>query len=192
MDRATDGTVQARIPVFSSIPTKLMPDDQEVSRAYIYGELEALMLEPRTLGRSDIGRFSPLQEVRSMAKHCSGGIILGYHQVKAKTVTKWAKDGKHETVREYRAPTPWNHLETGILYGLGLPLLVLKEEGIDGGIFDVGASNVFVHEMPMPEKPIRKGAKPEFDQDGLRRFRAVLLRWQSQVHSHYYGDNGGC
>ena len=44
----------------------------------------------------------------------------------------------------YVAPTPWNQLETGLLFGLGLPLLVLKQEGITGGIFDEGASDVLI------------------------------------------------
>ncbi len=42
-------------------------------------------------------------------------------------------------------PTPWNQLEAGVLLGLGLPLLIFKDPDVGGGIFDLGASDVFVH-----------------------------------------------
>ena len=41
-------------------------------------------------------------------------------------------------------------MEAGILFGLGLPLLVFRENGISGGIFDSGVTDVFVHRMPPP------------------------------------------
>jgi hypothetical protein len=47
-------------------------------------------------------------------------------------------------------PTPWNHIEAGILHGLGLPLLVFAEDGISGGVFDRGVTDVFIHRMPSP------------------------------------------
>lgn len=47
-------------------------------------------------------------------------------------------------------PSPWNHLESGILFGLHLPLLVFAEEGVSGGVFDRGVTDVFIHRMPSP------------------------------------------
>jgi hypothetical protein len=75
-------------------------------------------------------------------------------------------------------PTPWNHLESGILFGLHLPVLVFREEGITGGIFDTGVSDVFIHPMPPPHI---KGAT----KDALRQ---VFQRWAGKVREHYYDD----
>jgi len=33
-------------------------------------------------------------------------------------------------------PTPWTHLEAGMAYGQGLPLLIIREPGVCGGAFD--------------------------------------------------------
>jgi hypothetical protein len=70
-------------------------------------------------------------------------------------------------------PTPWNQLEAGILFGLGLPLLIIRESGISGGIFDAGVTDVFIHHMPAPG-----------NNEGLN---DVFLKWQSLVRQQYYG-----
>jgi hypothetical protein len=167
-----------RIPVFVSCPTRLNPG-QDSSRQVILQELDYLMLEPRALGRSDYPTDLPLREVYVMATHCSGGVILGFEQF-------FAQDGilKRGT-KEERAvddgtayPTAWNHLEAGILFGLGLPLLVFREEGIGGGIFDPGVTDVFVHHMPAPD--IAENKRQEL--------REVFLKWQARVREHYYRD----
>jgi len=71
-----------RIPVFVSSPTKLN-ERQETSRELVVRELARLQLEPRALGRSDYPSEFPLREVFVIARHCSGGIILGFQQLTA-------------------------------------------------------------------------------------------------------------
>ena len=75
-------------------------------------------------------------------------------------------------------PTPWNHLEAGILFRLGLPLLVFRESGIQGGIFDPGVTDVFVNQMP----------PHDISQEKRQELREVFLKWQSKVREHYYRD----
>lgn len=84
-------------------------------------------------------------------------------------------------------PTPWNHLEAGILYGLGLPLLVFREtvkdvkgrnmNWVKGGIFDEGVSDVFVRDMPTEEET--GVVHPEL--------KHVFLKWHARVAARYYG-----
>lgn len=197
MPSGTNASTAAKIPVFASVPSWLN-DDQLRSKQYIYEHLDRLYVEPRTVGGSDYAHFNPLQEVRTLARHCAGGIILGYQQFFA-TDVRW----RDRSLPEFFAPTEWNHLETGVLFGLGLPLLVLREKGIERGIFDVGSSAVFVHEMPMPTAPTHaaeEGASAESSADDLggtassfdaeaRKFEQVLLRWQSMVRTRYYRDS---
>jgi hypothetical protein len=167
-----------RIPVFVSCSTKLNPA-QEKCRQRIIRELARLQLEPRALGRSDYPSDLPLREVFVIAKHCSGGIILGFRQFTA-TAGIW-KSGTKEQRRLQRGkpeyfPTPWNHLEAGILFGLQLPLLIFREEPMRGGVFDEGVTDVFVHNMP----PVN------ISRANLEAFREVLLKWASRVREHYY------
>ena len=92
----------------------------------------------------------------------------------------------------YKAATPWNQLETGILFGLGLPLFVLREDGIEGGIFDIGSADIIIHSMPMPGPtwdPSRSRAGELKNPAAEEGFKQALLRWQSMVSNHYYGGS---
>jgi hypothetical protein len=165
-----------RIPVFVSCPTSLSRR-QDRSRQMILAELKRMQFEPRALGRSDYPTECPLREVLVIAKHCSGGVILGFEQSYAKTlIEKRSVPRKTKTSKEVVMPTSWNHLEAGILFGLNLPLLVFKEEGIGGGVFDTGVTDNFVHSMPTEK----------LDSNQRRALGDVFLKWQYRVRDHYY------
>ena len=142
-------------------------------------QLERFHLEPRALGRSDYPTELPLREVLLLARHCSGGVILGFEQYRSTAGLDkpgTAEEEAHDSDRPL--PTPWNQLEAGILFGLRLPLLIFREKGIVGGVFDPGVTDVFIHPMPSPRDPAAsKEALGE-----------VFLKWQADVRRHYYGD----
>jgi hypothetical protein len=167
-----------RIPVFVSCPTNLN-NVQDQSRDRILRELGRLQLEPRALGRSDYPSEFPLREVYVIAKHCSGGIILGFQQFTA-TVGVWKNGTKEQTRlvggKPVHFPSPWNHLEAGILFGLQLPILIFREESVRGGVFDQGVTDVFIHGISAGDL---KDVK-------LEAFREVLLKWSAKVREHYY------
>jgi hypothetical protein len=167
-----------RVPVFVSCPTALN-SDQQLRREVIVRLMEEMQLEPRALGRSDYPTDYPLREVAVIAQHCSGGIILGFAQFSA-TAGVWKAGTSGERPLDGKAPalfpTDWNHLEAGILFGLRLPLLIFRERGISGGVFDNGVTDVFVHDMP---DPIPTSSQLE----GLRE---VFLKWRGRVSDHYY------
>lgn len=169
-----------KIPVFVSCPTDLN-QEQEKSRKLIMAELEDLQLEPRALGRADYPTELPLREVLVISKHCSGGVILGFSQFIANSGT-WKKgtgEGKEkDQTKPIAFPTPWNHLEAGILFGLEIPLLIFREPTIEGGVFDRGVTDVYVHKMPGP-------SIEDANKDALKQ---VFLKWSSKVRRHYYGE----
>ncbi|MDP1534638.1 MAG: hypothetical protein Q8N44_13475 [Rubrivivax sp.] len=169
-----------KIPVFVSSPTALNPA-QAASRAVVMSFLDDLHMEPRALGRSDYPSELPLREVLVIARHCAGGVILGYEQFRASAGT-WKRGvgkgertlGKSETAA---FPSPWNHLEAGILFGLGLPLLIFRESGISGGVFDNGVTDVFIHPTPAARLA-------EAERNSLKE---VFLKWHSKAAARYYG-----
>ena len=165
-----------KIPVFVTSPTSLN-DNQEASMMMILEEIDRFGLELRALGRSDYPTDLPLREVYIISKHCAGGIILGFEQFEANSGT-WKRGTNEESniVNPVKFPTPWNHLEAGILYSLGLPLLVFKEDGLSGGIFDHGVIDVFVHKMPTSNM-VAEDKKAMSD---------IFLKWQSKVREFYY------
>ena len=141
--------------------------------------LDDFSLEPRALGRSDYPAECPLREVLVIARHCAGGLILGFEQFHA-TAGTWKRGTKGEkklaSSGAVSFPSPWNNLEAGILFGLGLPILIFREEGVSGGVFDHGVTDVFVHPMP----PARFSAKEKAS------LREVFLKWHARVSARYY------
>jgi len=131
------------------------------------------------LGRSDYPKDVPLREVYVIAKHCHGGVILGFKQFQAKAGV-WKHGTKEEKVipkgKSVPFPSPWNQLEAGILFGLKLPLLIFRESDVCGGIFDIGTAEVFVHSIPAA---IPTAGKKE-------ELKEVFLKWYAEVSRHYY------
>jgi len=167
-----------RVPVFVSVPSALSPD-QQATLALFEQLLADSGLEPRTLGRSDYSLHFPLKDVYAIARHCSGGLVLGFEQLRVtKGVRKRGTDFESPVALELGVPTPWNQLEAGILFGLGLPMLVFREEGVEGGIFDPGAADAFVQPMPAPGT----------DRAALH---SLFQQWSSRVHERYYRDDRG-
>lgn len=164
-----------KIPVFVSCPTKLSPEQDE-KRNVIINILDDLQLEARALGRGDYPADFPLKEVYKIAKHCSGGVILGFEQLHIQTAIRKRNTLEEKPIdKPLSMPTPWNHLEAGILFGLKLPLLIFKEDDIEGGVFDYGITDAFIHKMP-PGKP---------DENKLNELKQVFLKWFAKVSMKY-------
>ncbi|NOT00277.1 MAG: hypothetical protein HOP29_06575 [Phycisphaerales bacterium] len=168
------------IPVFVSAPT-FLSEQQETVRRAILGELGHHGLEARAIGKTDFPTILPLREVQTLARHCSGGVILGFSQFEAtagilKRGTAYQKRVKKGATVAFA--TPWNQLEAGVLFALGVPLLIFREQNISGGVFDEGVTDVFV--LPMPP------ADPEYNEK--KAFRAVFQKWTAEVRHHYYRE----
>ncbi|HCT80385.1 MAG TPA: hypothetical protein DGT23_28240 [Micromonosporaceae bacterium] len=168
-----------RIPVFVSAPSpdNLSPS-QEASADIIHKMLVRYKLEWRALGRSDYPTDLPLKEVLRMIKHCSGGIILGFEQFKAHSGEFRSGSRKAKSATDVSFPTPWNQLEAGILFSAGLPIMIFKEPGIDGGVFGIGNSEVFIHKMP----------NSQTSNQALDDLDSIFQKWFARVNTHYYAD----
>lgn len=163
----------ARIPVFVSAPTHLT-DQQKATYKSLIDMLDDERFEPRALGRTDYPVESPLREVCALARHCSGGMILGFRQMLADKLQIKPDTVAARVESEVPLPTPWNNLEAGILYSLKMPLIVFREPGIQGGIFDVGASEIYLHDLPAGA--IGEAAGP---------IKSALQNWGAKVRENY-------
>jgi len=165
-----------KIGIFVSCPT-LFNAQQEASRQIILEQLNRFGLEERRLGASDYPTELPLREVYVLMKHCSGGLVLGFEQLHIESGTwKRGTPKQRPAQRDELIPSAWNHLEAGVMFALGLPLLVFKEDAVTGGIFDYGVSEAFIHRMPTPDMT-------EAEKEGLA---AVFMKWQAKVREFYY------
>jgi hypothetical protein len=165
-----------KIPVFVSCPSKLNTNQQK-SYGAIIRQIKQNDFVLHTLGKSDYPTKLPLQEVLSIARHCSGGIILGFTQFRSNDgVWKEGTDSENKASSPCFFPTPWNQLEAGVLFALGLPLLVFREEEIRGGIFDNGVTDVFIQNMPKGDI----GSTEETILHGL------FQKWKIEVGSYHF------
>lgn len=133
-------TMAFGIPIFVSRPSSL-DERQTVVHDLIMEEVRAAGLAPVSIGStsSGYGKSSyqtPLREVLVAAKHCCGGLVLGF------------RDRRRDDA------TPWNQIEGALMYGLGLPLLVFADPGVSSGVFDPGSHDMFVQPMPLPDGEI--------------------------------------
>jgi len=165
------------VSVSSPSPDNMSPS-QDSSAEIIHRLVRRYKLEWRTLGRSDYTNDLPLKEILRMVRHCSGGIILGFEQFRAPTVELRAGSKNARTETGVSFATPWNQLEAGILFSAGLPIMIFREPNIRGGIFDVGNTEVFVHQIPT--STMSKQALDDLD--------SVFQNWVGRVRAHYYGD----
>ncbi|MEO1659056.1 MAG: hypothetical protein AAFR65_15185 [Pseudomonadota bacterium] len=170
----------AKIPVFVSRPSELA-DDQQATYNELVDILTSENLELRRLGDSDYPSDYPLKEVAIISQKCSGAVILGFAQtiVRAEsgriTLGRVAPSTKRpDKKKSFHFATPWNNLEAGILFGLKLPLLVFREDGIKGGVFDDGVTDVFLQKLP------RGGFG-----DKLESVVYSVQNWVSKVRYHY-------
>jgi hypothetical protein len=164
------------IPIFGSSPT-VLNTDQDAVRRLILGELGRVGLEWRSLGQTDYPASFPLREVITLARHCAGGVVLGFSQFEAnRGIRKKGTPFEERVNKRIVFPTAWNQLEAGVLFALGKPVLVFRESGILGGIFDNGVADVFVQSMP--ESTVKGKQR--------KAFREVLQKFAAQVQQHYH------
>jgi hypothetical protein len=165
-----------RYSVFVSTPNCLNQRQTEVYHFFL-NELSQNGLEPHTLGQTHQPTQSPLHEVLVLAKHMCGGLILGFEQFCAiDGVSKPGTERQAKISDPKYFPSPWNQLEAGILYTLGLPLLILKEASIEGGIFDHGVTRWYTHTLPSGE--LLEAQK--------KTIVTIIGDWKAQVREYFY------
>ena len=132
--------------VFISRPTWVAPNFRAGLDGFL-GSLKSLGLNPRTIGSTDYPSKAPLDEVIRLMERCAGAVILGYPQIVVASGS--VKDTPLSS--PLMLPTEWNHIEAGLAYARGLPLLVIHHRGVSRGIFDRGALSSFVYELNLEE-----------------------------------------
>lgn len=158
-----------------STPTSLS-DRQETVRTWIVNLIRELDLEPRSIGVTDFTGEAPLKEAALLARSCYGGVILGFSLYKSDLIVKKPHANEPAQLRNVSFPTPWNHLEAGLLFALRRPIVVFKEAGVEqSGIFGLGESGLFVHTLPSPD---------DFDVAYIRT-KQVLNSWAVSVLDEY-------
>jgi hypothetical protein len=108
--------------------------------AALCARLEGEGFAPVMLGRSDYPVAGALAEAKRLIGGCAGAVILGVPDIRV-AVGAWRPGTPEEAALTDKAfPTPWSQVEAGMAVMAGLPVLVVADDGIGGGVFDPATS----------------------------------------------------
>lgn len=138
----------SRRDIFVSRPST-RNESQEEFLEHLDGLLQQRELRPVVVGQTEYPNGAPINAVRDRMESCEGAIILGLEQLHVVDGRDKPGSDEEEHVEDVHLPTPWNHIEAGMAFMLDLPMLIIKEEGVEGGVFDVGNSDRFIHQAAM-------------------------------------------
>jgi hypothetical protein len=136
--------------VFLSKPGFLV-NQQRQFVVSVRGFLQEQGMVCEELERIEYPKFGAIAEVRRRMSGCAGVVILGLRQLKVLDGV-WRSDTAEETkVRDMELSTPWSQIEAGMAIMRGLPLLLLHQPGVVGGIFDSDANERLVYQLEVGE-----------------------------------------
>jgi hypothetical protein len=137
--------------IFVSRPNAL--DSNQTSTVQLLQELlETRDMCARTIGATDFPNVSPMKAVEKLMRQCSGAVILGFPQMIVQKGLSKQNTIQETIIKNKLLPTPWNHIESSMAFMLELPLLVIRNNGIEGGIFDIGTTGHFIHTFDLSKQ----------------------------------------
>ena len=119
--------------VFLSLPASRTPG-QEAIRDRLVTLLRREGLTIKLLSRDDYPPDDALGEIYRRMSGCAGAVVFGMRGADSEPSS---------------GTTPWTHLEAGMAYGCNLPLLMVREPGVQSGAFDdvVAGHRTFVVDL---------------------------------------------
>ena len=81
-------------------------------------------LEAQTLPKSEYSSADAMSEIYRRMRGCAAAVVFGF----LSPVDTGIKGSENTT--------PWVHLEAGMAFGCNLPLLLIREAGVNSGAFD--------------------------------------------------------
>lgn len=129
--------------VFFSMPGCLGKREETLTKEY-KAILETLGYSVFYYQKDDYPKFGQFTRVRESLQKSSAVIAFGFRQTKIEDGIALPGTPKESRITDKWLNTPWNEVEVGMALMRGLPILLVKDEGIDSGIFDEKLSECFV------------------------------------------------
>src|SRR5262245_18706251 len=168
-----------KIPVFLSYPKPCFgAQKQFISR--VREHLEQRDFGPRTLGVTDYDMDAPLKAIRRLLLESNGLITVAFRRTFIHSGTANYRTNidnlEPYTLNDQWFTSPWAHIEPAMAYQLGLPILLLREQGvIEEGLFAKGGVGTYM---------------PVFDANGSLEeyftspeWNGLIWKWEGQVRS---------
>jgi hypothetical protein len=106
-----------------------------------------------TLERPEYPGFGSLAEVKRVMAGCAGAVIIGFCDLEIKDWF-WREGTKEETsVHGRYLSTEWTQIEAGMAIMAGLPVLIVSEPNLRGGVFEMPTSEHLLYRSGADELP---------------------------------------
>jgi hypothetical protein len=172
-----------RIPTFLSIANPFNDQQRKFLNRVIQEMLDNLLL-PRTLGVGEQGYETPLTLIRRIVFSSYGCLAIAFRRVQI--INLISRPGTPDQT-EYSTgwlTSPYIQIEASMAYQQGLPLLILREngvvnDGVLGGILEPGAAPLFI-----PFFNVDTDAQIEAFFNSIF-WRDPFLRWVADVREYF-------
>jgi Effector-associated domain 7 len=130
--------VDSNIKVFLSTGNGVTSQQEAFIRS-VEVQIRELGFEHKTVGRNVWSPKQPLIPIEGTLRECSGTVVVAFERVFSDSAIERRSTSRQRLLSQVRTTTPWNHIEAGMAYLLGHPLLVLAEDGLHlEGLVDRG------------------------------------------------------
>jgi hypothetical protein len=164
-----------RVPVFLSHPSRLNSIQQEFVDAIISKIREALLF-PRTLPVTEQYPETPLTNIRRMMLSSYGFISLNLNQRQVYIIQNNLGQPQNQFALE---GSPFAQIEPAMAYQYGLPILLIREAGVEqSGIWSFGIGPFLILEWD-PTRPLE-------DFFTSNAWLEIFPNWLSQVRNGFY------
>lgn len=90
-------------------------------------------------------------------RSCRGAIVLGFSQVRIQQGVFGEGTSAEIKLHNVSLPTPWNQIESWMAFIRDLPLLLLCEKAVSGGVFETASSDHFIHRVDLEVEALEVG-----------------------------------
>lgn len=121
-----------------------LPSSRTASQEATFDRLATLLrregVTVERLPRTDYPPSDALGEIYRRLAGCAGAVVFGMRPA------DFSEDESSPGV------TPWTHVEAGMAYGCNLPLLIVREVGVDSGAFDDAVAGHRTHTLDLEDR----------------------------------------
>ena len=168
-----------KISVFLSYPRPCLMEQQTfIHRLCTY--LDSRGMAPRTLGITDYDMDAPLKAVRRLLLESNGLITIAFRRV----YVDQGSDNAGATMPGITSrdlstqwlTSPWAHIEPAMAYQMGLPILIIREDGVrPDGMLEPGVAGVYLPSFDPRADLDAYFKSPEWND--------LIWKWESQVRT---------
>lgn len=129
--------------IFFSVPGCMTKEEELLTKDY-KRVLENMGYEVKDYIKDTYPKYGQLSDVRHRIEASVAMVVFGFRQIHISSGEYRINTPEEENIDNKWLPTPWNEIEVGMGLMAGVPILLIKDDEINSGVFDKNLSECFV------------------------------------------------